>query len=265
MPRINFSKALRDEYQRLFDTCIASEDKSTQVESILSKIGENQEKYAAVEEDTGVPWYFIAVIHNMESSLNFNRHLHNGDPLTERTLNVPQGRPKKGNPPFTWEESAIDALKFKRLGKWKDWSLPGPLYKLEDYNGWGYRLYHPHVLSPYLWSYSNHYVSGKYVADGRWSDTAVSKQAGAAVLLRRMAEKGSIQFFELSPIGPGETLPLLHYSSSEKSTYAEELQMFLNKFPSIYVKVDSYPGEKTSEAFKKITGYYLYGDPRIET
>ncbi|NIN92196.1 hypothetical protein GTO36_04270 [bacterium] len=97
------------------------------------------------------------------------------------------------------------------------------------------------------------------------SATAVSKQAGAAVLLRRMAEKGSIEFILPTPIGPEETLPLIRYSSNEKSTYAENLQGFLNKFPGIYVKVDGYPGEKTSDAFKKITGYYLYGDPRAET
>lgn len=264
MPRINLSKALREEYQRLFDTCIILDNKGAGVEAILSKIEENQDRYVAVEEDLGIPWCFVAVIHDMESSLNFNGHLHNGDPLTDTTLHVPAGRPKKGNPPFTWEESATDALRFKRLHNWKDWSLPGMLYKLEDYNGWGYRLYHPHVLSPYLWSYSNHYVSGKYVADGRWSETAVSRQAGAAVLLRRMAEKGSIQFVEPSHIDLGEPVPLLHYSSDEKSIAAEELQKFLNRFPAIYVKVDGYPGEKTSEAFKKITGYYLHGDPRTE-
>jgi hypothetical protein len=126
-------------------------------------------------------------------------------------------------------------------------------------------MYHSHVLSPYLWSFSNQYSSGKYVADGRWSDTAVSKQAGAAVLLRRMAEKGAIKFIEPIEVGPEAPVPLIRYSSEEKSNESEELQMFLNRLPGIYVKIDGYPGEKTSDAFKQVTGYYLHGDPRNES
>jgi hypothetical protein len=128
----------------------------------------------------------------MESSLNFNTHLHNGDPLTQRTTHVPVGRPAEGNPPFTWEESAVDSLKYQGLDKWADWTMPGVLYKLEEYNGWGYRLHHSDVLSPYLWSFSNNYTKGKYTADGSFSPDAVSQQCGAAVLLKILAEKGEI-------------------------------------------------------------------------
>jgi len=265
MAKVDYSKPLKEEYQRLFDACIIREDKNEEVENLLSKIEINQDRYVAIENDLGIPWYYIAVVHNMESSLNFNKHLHNGDPLTDRTFHVPAGRPKSGEPPFTWEESAVDALKLRRLYKWQDWSLPGVLYNLEGYNGWGYRMYHSHVLSPYLWSFSNQYSSGKYVADGRWSDTAVSKQAGAAVLLRRMAEKGAIEFIKSIEVGPEAPVPLIRYSSEEKSNQAEELQMFLNRLPGIYVKIDGYPGEKTSDAFKQVTGYYLHGDPRNES
>jgi lysozyme family protein len=260
MARVNYSDGLREEYQRLFDTCNVREDRNAEIEGIVSTIEANRQRYDSVEKNVGVPWYCIAVIHSMEASLRFDRHLHNGDPLTVRTVNVPSGRPKIGSPPFTWEESATDALAYDRLDKWEDWSLPGILYKLEGYNGWGYRLYHPHVLSPYLWSYSDHYRSGKYIADGRWSDTAVSKQAGAAVILRRMAEKG---MFELLKPDLQYKEPLIKYSPSEKSIHAENLQRFLNQCPGIYVKVDGYPGEKTSEAFQKVSGFYLRGDPRV--
>jgi len=56
------------------------------------------------------------------------------------------------------------------------------LYEFEKWNGFGYRLYHPKVLSPYLWGFSNHYTSGKYTADGKFDESAVSTQCGAAVL-----------------------------------------------------------------------------------
>ena len=39
-----------------------------------------------------MPWYVIAVIHNMECGLDFTEHLHNGDPLARRTINDPPKR-----------------------------------------------------------------------------------------------------------------------------------------------------------------------------
>ncbi len=97
----------------------------------------------------------------MEASQNFTRHLHNGDPLTARTRQVPAGRPRTGNPPFTWEASATDALTLDGFNSWTDWTVAGALFKLERFNGSGYRLYHPQVKSPYLWSFSNHYTEGQ--------------------------------------------------------------------------------------------------------
>lgn len=268
---------LRSEYYNLFNTCNVSSSRAAAVESIINKILANRERYSNVGNPLGIPWFFIAVVHNMESSLSFKGHFHNGDPLKARTKQVPKGRPPHGNPPFTWEISAEDALKYQRLDKWKDWSISGLLYKLEEYNGWGYRSKHPHVLSPYLWCFSNHYIKGKYVADGRWSETAVSQQCGAAVLLRRMAEKGIIQLGDniaagISLIPPDFSsrkaktkydVPLIKFST-KKIKYAKELQAFLNQLPGIFLKEDGAPGEKTSDAVKEVFGFYLDGDPRLD-
>ncbi|PKL81768.1 MAG: hypothetical protein CVV24_13585 [Ignavibacteriae bacterium HGW-Ignavibacteriae-3] len=258
MPAINLTQNLRDEYQGLFDQCQIKPEKLAEVENIISRITNDQSRYRNVETKLGIPWFFIAAIHNMESSLNFTRHLHNGDPLSSRTTHVPAGRPVSGNPPFTWEQSAEDSLKLQKLDRWNDWRLAGVLYKIEEYNGWGYRGRHPEVLSPYLWSGSGHYIKGKYIADGRWSDTAVSNQIGAGVILRRMSEKGMINFVDATI----PKKPILYYSSKE-TEYGQELQIFLNKFPGIYLLTDGKPGQKTSDAFKIISGNYLYGDPRI--
>lgn len=267
------SDNLRNEYILLFNTCNILPSRASSVENIIKRILVNKDRYLQVGEPLRIPWYFIAVIHNMESSLSFNGHFHNGDPLTARTKQLPKGRPLQGNPPFTWEESADDALKYQKLDKWNDWSVAGLLYKLEEYNGWGYRAKHPHVLSPYLWSFSNHYSKGKYVADGRWSETAVSQQCGAAVLLRRMAEKGDIQLnkvvvnvlssteAQLKSKPDKRSKPIIIYSN-KKIAYAKELQAYLNQIPGIFLKEDGAPGEKTSAAFKKVFGFYLTGDPR---
>jgi lysozyme family protein len=267
MPTVQLTPTLRNEYENLFNSCLIRPEFMNAVDGIVAKLQVNKPRYQNVSGSIGIPWGFIAVIHNMEASLNFTKHLHNGDPLTARTVQVPAGRPKSGNPPFTWEESAIDALTLKGLGSGTDWSLAGTLYQLERYNGWGYRLYHQHVLSPYLWGYSNHYTSGKYVADGTWSDTAVSKQCGSAVLLRRMAENGQVDFSD-QPAPVHDALPLVLGYSLHKSTdpyvekHAEDLQRWLNTFPGIFVKVDGVPGDRTSDAYKKVTGAYLPGDPR---
>jgi len=161
-----------------------------EVEQAVQRILQYQNRYASIAAQSTVPWYVIAVIHNMECGLDFTKHLHNGDSLKRRTVNVPAGRPKIGQPPFTFEVSALDALEYDKLTEWDDWSIGGICYKLEGFNGWGYRA--RDINSPYLWSYSNLYTSGKYVADNKWSGTAVSSQCGAAVILRSMSDHGAI-------------------------------------------------------------------------
>lgn len=267
MASILFTEALRKEYENLFNSCIIRPERIQAVDQALTNLLVNKKRYQNVSDTQGIPWSFVAVIHNMEASLNFSKHLHNGDPLTGRTVQVPAGRPPKGQPPFTWEESACDALSLKGLGSKTDWSLAGTLYQLERYNGWGYRLYHQHVLSPYLWCFANHYNSGKYIADGTWSDTAISKQCGAAVLLRRMAESEIIEFPDQPAPQPSTPPLVVSYSvhkSAESSVVArvQELQSWLNTFPGIFVKADGVPGDRTSEAYKKVSGVYLPGDPR---
>lgn len=184
------SQGLRNEYTLLYKSCLIRPARQALVDRIAGGLAANRARYEKVAKAVGMPWYVVAVIHSMEAGGDFTRHLHNGDPLTARTTHVPAGRPPTGNPPFTWEQSAIDALTYQGFAKWKDWSIPGTLYKLEGYNGFGYRDNHPKVLSPYLWSFSNHYARGKYVADGRFSASAVSQQCGAAVLLKRLQDGG---------------------------------------------------------------------------
>ncbi|NDY58648.1 peptidoglycan-binding protein [Desulfovibrio sulfodismutans] len=189
MATVPLTPALAAEYASLFDACTVQPRHAAQVTAAVRGLLQHRDRYAALGSDLGIPWHFPAILHTMECSGRFDRHLHNGDPLTARTSRVPSGRPGQGQPPFTWEQSAADALAMKKLGPGTDWSLPGTLYQFERYNGFGYRLQHG-IHSPYLWSFSNHYTGGKYVADGTWSATAVSKQCGAAVLLKELMARG---------------------------------------------------------------------------
>jgi lysozyme family protein len=157
----------------------------------------NKAKYLEVTANVSpaIPWQFVGFTHYMECNLSFLKHLHNGDLLVNRTIREPAGRPTMGTPPFRWEASAADALKYQKLDKVKDWSIGAILRRLEEYNGMGYWKYH-NMYTPYLWSGTNHYVKGKYTEvlkdphDKKkgykvaWNPELVSKQIGCAPLLK---------------------------------------------------------------------------------
>jgi lysozyme family protein len=173
-------------YHRMWDAAQILPPKLEPARRIAEKIIANRAAYEAVEKATGVPWFMIGPIHDRESDIDFKTHLHNGDPLTARTRHVPAGRPKAGSPPFKWHESAIDALTMAphQLQKVKLWSVERILYETEKYNGWGYLN---KGNSPYLWSWTNQYHGGKYVADGRYDPHHWDAQAGCVAILKQLA------------------------------------------------------------------------------
>ena len=157
-----------------------------QADLIATRILRDKPRYLAVAKQTGVPWHVIAGLHNMESSGSFRHHLHEGSPLTGRTRWVPKGRPTSGNPPFTWETSAADALRYDSLPAVRWSSLDATLHACERYNGLGYLRHHPDVPTPYLWNHTTLQRPGKYITDGKWSSTAISNQTGIAAIWKRL-------------------------------------------------------------------------------
>lgn len=185
--------SLKAEYSRKFRSLVVRPQYADTANWHLDMMRKSRDRYARVEKVTGVPWHFIAATHALEASFNFRAHLHNGDfPLTARTRQVPAGRPSQWLPPSDWESSAKDALRLLGFTGQTDWSLERTLYRLEAYNGLGYRGLG--VPTPYLWSFSNHYDRGKFVADGKFSRTAKSQQCGAAVMLKLLTDSGEIEW-----------------------------------------------------------------------
>jgi hypothetical protein len=95
----------------------------------------------------------------------------------------------------------------------------------------------------------------------------------AAVILRRLSEQGVIQFdvdghpidsFQRAAEPTIASGPLITYSESLSSESAKELQRSLNRIPGIFLLVDGIPGRRTSDAFRKLTGHFLQGDPRMK-
>lgn len=189
---------IKDEYLRLWETSRIRPEKASAVRREAERLLANRKVYEEISEETSVPWWFIGLIHQMECSYSLAKHLHNGDSLKARTWQVPAGRPKDGSAPFTFQESAIDALEVDGFAGKTDWPLPMVLWRLERYNGFGYRKKFG-FASPYLWSYTNHFTAGKYVRDGVFDPNAVSKQCGTSATLRDLLERGLVRFEEGKP------------------------------------------------------------------
>ena len=187
-------KTRRDYHAYLWKNCDIKGSQVFRIDKALSMYLENKKRYKGIEKMRrgGVPAAIVFVLHGRESTWNFNKHLHEGSYLTSRTKWVPKGRPKappRNGSVYTFEESAEDALyKLKDLESinWKDCNTA--LYNIEKYNGLGYLKYRP-IHSPYMWSGTNHYYSGKYVADGKYSSTAIDRQLGTCAILKRMTQR----------------------------------------------------------------------------
>lgn len=151
-----------------------------------------------------VPWWFIAVVSEREygGPPRWDRQLGQGDRLDQVSHNDPAGRgafldhPTDTTPGNdAWTRCALDALIDcgPYAAKWTDWSPGGTMTIWEEYNGLGYAA--RGVPSAYVWSGTDQYVSGKYIADHVYRASAVDVQEGCApILARMMALDPSIQF-----------------------------------------------------------------------
>jgi hypothetical protein len=128
------------------------------------------------------------MLHLRESDCDFHTHLHNGDSLAHRTHNVPANRPPNGTPPFSFEYSACDALRFEKLDKmdWKNNIIERIAYCSELFNGFGYRFHN--TPSAYLWAGTNQYKSGKFVSDGVFNANVVDTQLGCMAVLKYLLD-----------------------------------------------------------------------------
>src|ERR1700677_984478 len=151
-----------------------------------------------------VPWWFIAIVSEREYSgpPHWDKQLGQGDPLNHVSIHDPRGRG-----PFlihdddvtpghdAWTRGCLDALIdcAPFAAKWKLWTAGGTLTIFEEYNGLGYAS--KGVPSAYVWSGTDQYVSGKYIADHVYRASAVDVQEGTApILAMMMAIDPSIKF-----------------------------------------------------------------------
>lgn len=146
----------------------------------------NKDIYESLSQQTGVPPQLIAALHYRESGCNFNTYLHNGQPLGQPTTIDPKDRIFDD-----FLEAALDALTSelnnKHIVLTENDSIVMMATFAEIYNGTGYTQY-KEIASPYVYSGTNVYISGKYISDKKYDENAVDKQPGIYLLIKSLEE-----------------------------------------------------------------------------
>jgi lysozyme family protein len=164
----------------------------------------NKGRYLAIAKAAGMPdiaWVFIAVSHYRESSQDFSKSLAQGDAWNRVSVHVPAGR----GPFKSFEDAAVDALAkcSPYAAKLKDWSIGGMLTNLERFNGLGYAS--RGLPSAYVWSGTDQYKKGKFVADGVFDPNKIDAQLGVAGLILTMMQIDPSITFDSQPQMPART------------------------------------------------------------
>lgn len=239
---MKYTPKLAAEYEALWNGLTILPARKTEAYTFARKILTNKVRYQRIENATGVPWHFIALAHYRESTLNFNKNLANGQPLSMRTTIVPRGR----GPYKDFEESAVDSLvNVQKYKRGMDWSLPAYIWRIEGYNGYGY--HYKGIPSPYLVGGSNKQRRGKYVSDGVYSPNVWDTQLGVLTILKALMDLDrSIRFGGYTPLVNQDPLP--PPPDIEPEEEEEELP------PSPYADGDTKPAVKSKTVLASITG-----------
>lgn len=175
----------------------ASEAKSRAAEIIKLK-----PHYAPVSEKTGVPIIWLMAINERESGSSLLSYLGNGQRLNRVTTIVPKGR----GPWADWPSGAVDGLTCEHLVGLNGWDWPFSLYHEEAWNGFGPRDHGKHT--GYLWSGTDVYTGGKYVADGIWNPNFSDPQLGTVpIMLALIALDGSLELPDWPKASPWPDIP----------------------------------------------------------
>lgn len=195
-------RVLAQEYRYLFSICTTTPKWEYTVGISVDWARRCKDRFLFVQSKTGVPWFVVAIINIMEMGLNFDGTLLNGDPWNRKTVHYPSGRGPWGS----WEEAAVYAINSEDEG-WDfhpptmTWDVGTTFYFLEAWNGFNARMQpqytqtRPLGASPYIYSASPFYVSGKKLEQPtRFDPNLVSEQIGCMAFLRALQDAGEKLF-----------------------------------------------------------------------
>lgn len=205
---------LAKEYVYVWPLISISDKWKDEAADFAKKALASKARYETVAKVIGCPWWFVAVIHYREASQSWSANIANGDPWNAVTVNVPEGR----GPFDSWENAAIDALTYEGYAGKPDWSFTTCLYRLEAYNGFGYRVggekefkcrkqgnrvgtfdgvytgsmqdTTPRNADPYMYCGTQFYQKGVSIEDHSFYVDAIDDQIGCMVLLKALELHG---------------------------------------------------------------------------
>ena len=217
------------------------------MELFLKNWEKNRHRYEEVSNATNMPAELIAALHWRESSADFDTYLHQGDPLGKPAVNVPNNIPVF----YEWEEAAKHALNMHYhksrqddLEITQDTQNPNALATYaETYNGLGY--YNRNTTSPYVYSGTDQYVSGKYVSDGRYNSKVVDQQIGVMPLLGALGAMQTSQ--DMSPKAINADFAWSRISNGSKvlrkGHYGLEVEALQSKLQTLGYNIERIDGD----------------------
>jgi lysozyme family protein len=202
--------ALDGEYSKLLASMVIDTKRGAELEArakvILACAAD--ENWQMVTAATGVPRLWGMASFERESASNYARSPAQGDPWRAVSTHVPRGL----GPYKSWAAAAVAAYRVDHLDKVgaANWTWARACYEGELFNGFGYRAHGIHT--PYLWSWTNVYTRGKFVADGRFDAAEKDQQCGMiplmVALLRLNPSLGLADARPGQGIGPPEKPPV---------------------------------------------------------
>jgi lysozyme family protein len=173
--------ALAAEYTRLLSAMVIDAKREAELESrariIIARAAD--ENWQLVTAATGMPKIWGMASFERESGSDYARSPAQGDPWRHVSTHVPKGL----GPYKSWAAAAIAAYRIDHLDHVgaANWTWARACYEGELFNGFGYRAHGIHT--PYLWSWSNIYTRGKFVADGAFDAGEKDQQCGMIPLM----------------------------------------------------------------------------------
>lgn len=173
----------KPDYEKLILTLELDKEpwKLQMLSDIMDAIEANLPRYLKVGRNLPLELedlWIIPALQYRENSKNypdFSKNMVNGEPINRITTLVPKGLGPWG----TWELACVAA--FKRWRYSSSWAAWRWIQFSEEYNGIGNRYHNQE--STYALSFTNHSDEmGKFIGDGKYSNTAQDKRPGTAAI-----------------------------------------------------------------------------------
>jgi lysozyme family protein len=181
--------------------------------AVLELAQRHSDEWAEVEGKTGVPRLWGLTSFERESGSDYSRSPAQGDRWDKVSVDVPRGL----GPYQCWGDACVAAYRIDRLDEvagsagtgtagvppaigvaggaavpvgdaaagetpaLPGWTWTRACYEGELFNGFGPRAHGRQT--GYLWSWTNIYTGGKYVADGKWDPDVIDAQCGMVPMM----------------------------------------------------------------------------------